>query len=39
VERQGQWTMKTKRPGSFGKLDWYNGDDVSLGMIYCGDDE
>ena len=37
VERQAHWTLKTNRPGSFGKLDWHNGDDVSLGVIHCGD--
>jgi len=37
VERQAHWTLKTNRPGSFGKLDWHNGDDISMGAIYCGD--
>lgn len=37
VGRQSEWVFKTKRPGSFGRLDWHNGDDVSLGVIYCGD--
>lgn len=36
VERQYQWTFKTNREGSFGKKGWINGDDVSLGVIYCG---
>jgi hypothetical protein len=37
AERQGQWIFKQNKPNCFHRLGWSNGDDVSFGVVYCGD--
>jgi hypothetical protein len=38
VETQCLWVFKRNQPKTFPRLDWHNGDDVSIGVIYCGDE-
>jgi len=38
IRLQRQWAFKQERRGTFKKRNWHNGDDVSAGVIYCGQD-
>lgn len=33
---QRHWNFKQDRPGTFKRRNWLNGDDVSIGAVYCG---
>ena len=35
---QRNWSFKQERQGTFKRRNWQNGDDVSIGVLYCGKD-
>lgn len=37
VERQCQWLFRRNEEGTFVRLGWQHSDDVSFGVLYCGE--
>lgn len=36
MRQSRHWNFKQDRPGTFKRRNWLNGDDVSVGAVYCG---
>lgn len=36
MRQQRLWNFRQDRPGTFRRRNWLNGDDVSVGAVYCG---